>query len=396
MTTHRPIWGVPALLSLFSILLVPLATTAVGPTPACASVVVDNDTADWASVNALATDGADITGTTYYYDGTDWSTSAGSNDVYSTNLDMMMDLETVKVCNSATQMQMYIDAYHPLFGLEEIATGDFIEFGDPNGPGDDVGMPVDFDNWLVIKMQESSGEPVYYYALHLYAPQGDPGMLEGPTETAIYEESDGNNFASSNFDPYDDTLLVTLQPEDVGNGAGAKNIDFEGGFETGPILVNPAGDGLFNMTNITYGDSVRMAVLTYSNEELTTNAFSVTSASQSQADDALLDSTERATFHIRKVGVLNVRAPKNKRSERSVLVRWDAIQGASNYQLSVREKETGSSFTVDAIDKLRERVNGLTANTRYDVRVRATIVNTETDEEVTTPWSARLTFKTRK
>lgn len=394
MTIHHSIWGAPALLSLFGLLFVPLATIAVGPTSACASVVVDNNTADWASVAALATDGADITGTTYYYDGTDWSTSASSNDVYSTNLDMMMDLETVKVCNTATQMQMYIDAYHPLFGLEEIATGDFIEFGDPSGPGEDVGMPVDFDNWLVVKMQESSDEPVYYYALHLYAPQGDPGMLEGPTETAIYEESDGSNFATANFDPDDDTLLVSLQPEDVGNGVGAKEIDFEGGFETGPTLVNPAGDGLFNMTNITYGDSIRMAVLTYSNEELTTNAFTV--ASQSQADNALLDSTERATFQIRKVGVPNVRAPKNKRHDTSVLVRWDAIQGASSYQLSVREKETGSSFTVDAIDKLWERVNGLNANTRYDVRVRATIVNEETDEEVTTPWSARLNFKTKK
>ncbi len=394
MTTRYSKWGAVTFASALSWLLFPLATAAIGPTPACASVVIDNDTTDWSAVSALATDGADITGTTYYYNGTGWSTTSSSNDVYSTNPDMMMDLETIKVCNTATQIQFYIDAYHPLFGLFEIATGDFYEFGDPDGPAEDVGMPVDFDNWMVVKMQESSGEPVYYYVLHLYVPQGDAGMLEGPTETAIYEESDGNNFASSNFDPDDDTLLVSIVPEDEEHGSGAKAINFEGGFESGPALVNADGDGLFNMTNITYGDSLRMAVLTYSNEELTTNAFMA--AAHAQADAGLLDSTERSTFEIRKVGVMGVRVPKNKRHDDSALVRWSKIPGATSYTLSLRKKGTTTYESISGGKKLRQRLSGLKADTQYEIRVRAVITDKTNDEVLTTPWSARVEFTTKE
>lgn len=80
----------------------------------CSGVTIDNDTSDWDEIDAILTDDQDLEDNTYYYNGMAWSTMASGTDLYSTNIQGMQDLEKVKVCNSAVELQVYIDTYHPL------------------------------------------------------------------------------------------------------------------------------------------------------------------------------------------------------------------------------------------------------------------------------------------
>lgn len=349
----------------------------------CSGVVIDNDASDWAGIEALVTDGQDITGTTYYYDGSIWSDTVSDNTLYSTNVDMMSDMETVKVCNSATQLQLYIDAFHPLLGYQDIASGDYFEFGDSNGPDGELTLPANLDFWLVFKLQKVDSNKIYYYVIYLRAQAGDLGLENGPTQTAIYEESDRDtDFTSATFDPETDELLVEIEAENGAKkvqGDSGKQIDPSGGFETDVALMNSDGTGFFNLTNIAYGDQLRVMVQTYNGADFD---FSLAPASNTASDE-----TDSARYRVKRIGVDNVSVPKRYRESNQVRVQWSAIDEADSYSIRLMSR-TGQVISTTKTSKLNKTLSELTANHRYQVKVRAKI------GELYTTWSDAVSFRT--
>ena len=98
-----------------------LPVTAMAGENPCGSVVIDNNPSDWEDVESIVTDEAELTGIDYYYGEAGWSTTASDSDRYSTNIDLMSDLENLKVCNTATQLQLYIDSDHPLMSVYDLS-----------------------------------------------------------------------------------------------------------------------------------------------------------------------------------------------------------------------------------------------------------------------------------
>ncbi|MBI4407566.1 MAG: fibronectin type III domain-containing protein [Candidatus Kerfeldbacteria bacterium] len=360
--------------------VLPLAVAA-GDNP-CGSVVIDNNTADWEEVESIVTDEADLTGTDYYYSAAGWSTTASDSDRYSTNIDLMSDLENLKVCNTATQLQLYIDSIHPLLSVYDLSEEKYYEFGDTDGPGEDVGLPADLDLWLVFKMQKGEEGTILYYGVYLHALLGEIGMEAGPEVTAIYEETDATDFASASFNPNEDTLLVTIEAEkgdESKDSESGKNVDSAGGFETDLNLTNSDGTGLLNLESIDYGDKLRLAVQTYTGSDFETAAVSATDSAQ--------DSTARVSYTIKKIGVQNVAVAKAKITSDSARVTWDELSDVQRYTVQLRSL-TGKVISTTNSTTTKANLVDLVSNHRYQVRVRAKIGG------VLTPWSESVRFKT--
>ncbi|MFA6475182.1 MAG: fibronectin type III domain-containing protein [Patescibacteria group bacterium] len=349
---------------------------------ACSGVVIDNNTGDWADVESLTTDGSDLTGISYYYSDTGWSTTESSGDRYTTNIDLMSDLENIKVCNTATQLQLYIDSFHPLLSVYDLVEEKYYEFGDQDGPGDNVGLPADLDMWLVFKMQKGDSGSILYYAVYLHALRDSIGMENGPEVTAIYEESTTEDFATAAFNPDEDSLLVVIDPE-IGDtskgGESGKNVDSAGGFETDLNLTNADGTGLLNLKNIDYGDMLNFAVQTYAGGDFTTSAL--------MAADAAQDSTDQLSYKIKKVGVQNVAVPKANRTDSSARVTWDTLTDVQKYTIQLRST-SGKVLDTIKTTAAKHTLSELLSNHHYQVRVRAKIGG------VLTPWSDSVSFKT--
>lgn len=348
----------------------------------CSGIIIDNDASDWEGMDALVTDGQDITGTSYYYDGSEWSTTESDDTLYSTNTDQMSDMETVKVCNTATQLQLYIDAFYPLLAYQELASGDYYEFGDGNGPDGELTLPANMDFWLVFKLQKVEASKIYYYVIYLRAAEGDLGLEDGPTQTAIYEESDHDlTYAEASFDPTADELLVEI-PDDAETksvrGEDGKQIDPSGGFETDVPLLDSDGNGLFNLTNIQYGDQLNISVETYDGGNF---------AWSPQVAEGLNDSTASARYRIRRTGVEGVVVPSAYRESNQVRVTWDTMDDASRYSVRLLSR-TGRVISTTTTTKLRATLQVLTADHRYQVKVRAKV------GDLFTAWSDPVSFRT--
>lgn len=354
----------------------------------CSAVAIDNDTSDWTDIDPLLSDDQDLTGTDYYYNGSTWSETSSDDDIYSTNIIAMQDLQTIKACNSATQLQLYIDAYHPLLAYKDIASGSYYEFGDPNGPDGELGLPADLDFWLVFKMQEVDSDIIYYYVVYLYAETGDLGLENGPRQIAIYQESNEVAFAEAIFNPDEDDLVIEIEGSDSKAvsqifGEGGKNIDASGGFESGPMLMNAAGEGLFNMTDIVYGDELTMVVETYDG-----SFFSSTKAQAVSVVESRNDYTDDTSFHIRRQGVVGVKVPQAYRADDQVRVKWDAVDDANTYQVRLYASDGHIIKTITA-NKTQTTLKNLDPNNKYRVKVRAKI------GALYTPWSDKTAFSTK-
>lgn len=354
----------------------------------CSAVTIDNDTSDWKNIEAIVSDGQDLEGVTYYYDGSNWSTTASSDDLYSTDIISMQDLENVKMCNSATQLQLYIDAQHPLLAYQDLANETYFEFGDPNGSDGELGLPATLDYWLVFKLQEADSTDIYYYAVYLYAEEDDLGLEQGPRQIAIYQESEEVKFSEASFNPNEDGLLVEIDSSDEGTkgirlaGEGGKNIDASGGFESGPALMNKAGEGLFNLTNISYGDTLNLAVQTYDGSQ-----FEETKGVRPMVNAALNDQTDKVEYRMKRAGVTGVNVPASKLQSDQVQVKWDELSGVTKYQVRLLSK-TGKALHTTTTEQTKITIKNLESNQRYQVQVRAKIGS------LYTPWSEKESFKT--
>lgn len=356
----------------------------------CSVVTIDNDTSDWENIEAIISDGQDLEGVTYYYDGSNWSTTASDDDLYSTDIISMQDLENVKVCNSATQLQLYIDAQHPLLAYQDLTSETYYEFGDPSGPNGELGLPATLDYWLVFKMQEEDSASLYYYAVYLYAEEGDLGLEQGPRQIAIYQETEEVKFSEATFNPNEDELLVEIDSADEETkgirlaGEGGKNIDASGGFETGPALMNKAGEGLLNLTNISYGDTLNLAVQAYDGSQ-----FEETKGVRPMVNSALNDQTDKVEYRMKRAGVTGVNVPASKRQSDQVQVKWDELSGVTKYQVRLLSK-TGKELHTTTTELSKITIKNLESNQRYQVQVRAKI------GDLYTPWSDKKSFTTKE
>ncbi|MBI2415945.1 MAG: fibronectin type III domain-containing protein [Candidatus Kerfeldbacteria bacterium] len=349
----------------------------------CAGITIEGDPSDWANVSALLTDDQDVTGLTYYYDGTNWSTTDSAAALYSADVVSMQDLETVKVCNSATQLQLYIDTYHPLVAYQDIASGTYYEFGDTNGPDSEVGLPATLDFWLVFALQQEQSDDIYYYAIYFYAEAGDLGLEQGPTQTAIYQETDAStDITAASFNPNDDDLLVEIDSETSDDASketktitgDGKIIDASGGLESDVALMNSDGNGLFSLSDIRYGDDITIAVTTYDGSSFS-EAKEV--AGLAGADNS--DQTTDTQYRIKKVGPTGVKVHKAK-------VTWEAVTDANNYTLQLTNRH-GKVLETFKTKKKYYTLTGLTADQVYYVQVRAKV------GEFNTGWSEAIKVK---
>ncbi|MEK7540452.1 MAG: fibronectin type III domain-containing protein [Patescibacteria group bacterium] len=369
--------------ALFGLLALAQPAAAAG----CEGITIDNDPADWEDVESIVSDEQEETGLVYYYDGSAWKTESSGSDLYSTDLQLMQDLEVLKVCNSATQLQLYIDAYHPLLAYLDIESGDYFEFGDGNGPDGSLVLPADLDFWLVFKLQETDSSSTFYYAIYFYAQEGDLGLETGPTQTAIYKESEDVKFNEATFNPNEDELLVEIEDDsskDDSKKDGGKNVDVSGGFETDVPLVNSDGTGLFNVSNILYSDTLKMTVATYSGTD-----FSAGNSVNRQAEISPFDETDKTTYKIKKASVVGLSIPDKKRTATEVRVKWDTLSDATSYQVRVTTLK-GKKLLTDETTNTYFDVTGLEAGHTYLVQVRALV------GELYTSWSKKVEFKTRK
>lgn len=340
-------------------------------------ITLDNNTSDWDALDSLVSDEGSTIGTTYYYDGAAWKDSEPASYDYTTNVDQMADLENIKMCNDMAVMYLYVDAQHPMFGVYDVAAGQYSEFPDPYQL-DIGGMPQEFDYWMVYEMQKEGSDNIYYYGIHLYSAVGDAGLEAGPTKQALYQD-DGDGL----FDPTIDAELAEFEGNDPdiykGENRNGKEFDQEGGLEVAMYLVNKYGEGLFTSTDIEFGDTVNMSVAMYPNSIYASNLSSRQIQSVEQTDDF--------QYIVSRVGVQNVKAPNAKIKATRATIKWDSVIGASKYNLKLLAKN-GRVLRVLSTAQTKKIVKNLTPNKSYKVRVRAKI------SSVYTPWSNLVSFKT--
>lgn len=359
----------------------------------CSTVTIDNDASDWETIAPLLSDGQDVEGEMYYYNGEEWSTEASDEDLYSTDILSMQDLEVIKVCNSATQLQLYIDAYHPLLAYQDLSDESYYEFGDPRGPDGEMGLPANLDFWLVFKLQNEGSSEIYYYVIYLYAEEGWLGLEQGPRQTAVYKESDDIDFTEAAFNPNEDELLVEIDGEKSDEedsksetnemDEGGKNIDASGGFESGPALMNADGEGLFNFSDIRYGDTLNIAVETYDG-----SLFDTSTKQALATSDAMNDGTDATTYEVQRMGVTGVAIPRTSKKNNRVTVKWDEITGASSYDVRILSKR-GKVLMRQKTSDTAINVKKLQSKTRHAVQVRAKVGT------LYTGWSTKLSFTTK-
>ena len=371
--------------TLFSALLIcafvlPITAFAAVDLSKTCDITLDNDTSDWDDLDSLVEDETSTTGTTYYWADDLWQDEPPDNYEYSTNVDQMADLETIKMCNDMTTLFLYVDTQHPAFGLYDVAQEKYREYPDPEEM--DIGMPQEFDNWMVIKMNKQGANKVFFYGVHLYSAVGDAGLESGPTKNALYED-DGDGI----FNPNLDTELVEF---DTGGGKDDyegdpddrnKEFDQEGGLEVSMDLVNEDGEGLFTSTAIEYGDTLNVTIAMYPN-----SAYQVSAASSLISS---VEETEEAEYKIKKVGVQDVTVPKNKRKKKKATVKYSAVNGASEYFIKLM-KRNGNKVRLIKTTKVKKVMKKLKKNKKYSVKVRAKI------SSVKTPWSETINFRTKK
>ncbi len=358
----------------------PFSAHAVDVSESC-PVVIDNDTTEWLTVDALVSSEGTTVGVDYYWTGTEWVTTEPSSYTYSTNVQQMADLENIKVCNDVTSMYLYVDAQHPMFALYDTAAEEYVEFGDPNDAAN-PGMPEAFDYWMVYEMQKVGSNNIYYYGIHLVTAVGDPGLQSGPTKHALYED-DGDGV----FNPNTDTELAEFDTggNEVENGeqgeGEVKAYDQEGGLEVALDLINADGEGVFTLTDISYGDTVTMSVAMYSGSGFASTGIL-------PIGPAAVDETDSFEYTVAAVGVQNVIAPKKHRKKKSVKVKWDAVSIADGYDVWLYSNK-GKKLREFSTTKLGKTFKKLKKG-KYSVKVRATIGT------IITPWSDAKKFKTAK
>ncbi|MFH1537248.1 MAG: hypothetical protein ABID45_04625 [Patescibacteria group bacterium] len=343
---------------------------------ACDGISLDNDTSDWADVEALVSDPGTTVGTTYYWANDLWQDEPPDNYEYSTNVAQMADLENIKMCNDMKALFLYVDAQHPIFGVFNVEDQKYEEFGDPEESS--MGMPEAFNYWMVYKMQKQGSSNIYFYGIHLVANEGDPGMQSGPTKQALYKD-DGDGI----FNPNTDTELAEFEASDEdlfegSNDTKGKTYDQDGGIEVGLFLVNKDGEGLFTSTDISYGDTIDTTVAMYPNSSFTLAERSIQS----------VEETDEFEYRVAKVGVQNVRVPKKKKKKFKATVRWDEVSVASKYIGKLyKKKKLLRTFKTTSTKKVLKK---LKANTKYKVKIRAKI------STVKTPYSDKKKFRTKK
>lgn len=355
-----------------------MPTIGMAASNACDGVLLDNDTSDWADVDALISDPGTTTGITYFWDGTQWLTAEPPAYDYSTNVDQMADLENIKMCNDMKAMYLYVDAQHPMFGIFSVADQIFQEYPDPETLN--IGMPQAFDYWMVYQMQKQGSDSIYHYGIHLVSDLGDAGLESGPTKQALYED-DGDGTFNPNLDTelaeFEDNNADLYEGSDTSKG---KSFDQEGGLEVGLYLVNADGEGLFTSTDISYGDTMNVSVAMYPSSSFT----AATATTQS------VEQTENFEYKIAKVGVQNVRVPKKLKKKKKVTVKWDSISVASKYigklYLGKKYKRT---FKTTKVKKVLKNLK-YNKKKKYKVKLQAKI------STVKTPYSSTKSFRTKK
>ncbi len=334
---------------------------------------LDSNTSEWADIASLVTDASDTVGTTYYWVDDAWTTTEPDSYEYSTNVAQMADLENIKMCNDATTMYLYVDAQHPMFGIYDMADEKFIEFPDST----DMGMPEEFNYWMVYEIQKKNKTKTLFYGIHLYSAVGDAGLESGPTKEALYED-DGDGV----FNPNLDEELVEFnsdenRDESEEDTKGGKEFDQNGALEVGLDLINSDGEGLFTETKIDYGDTLNVSVSMYPNSSF---ASSVASSGLSSVEE-----TDTFEYVLTKAGVENLRTYSKKKHRTTIKFR--KVPGATKY---IVKKYLGSKYkNTYRVTNNQKLLKGLKSNKTYKVKVRAKVGS------VYTPYMS-LNFKTKK
>lgn len=365
----------------FAFVFMPAAASAVVLEDVC-PVTLDNDTSDWAEVEPLYSTVGETIGVDYYWVEDQWYIEEPEEYEYSTNVDQMATMENIKMCNTITAMYLYVDAQHPMFAVWNTEEEIYHEF-----PWDEeepiMGMPQEYDNWMVFHMQKEGSSNLYFYAIHLYSEVGDLGLTAGPTTIAIYED-DGDTW----FNPNSDEMLVEFETSDESLYEGIDDEDFEGksfdqdgGMEVGMFLVNADGEGLFTVTDISYGDTIDITGVVYPNSLYAATA-SIAGATQM---------TDTFEYTIAEVGVQGLKNLKNKRKRKQATLKWSAVTGATKYYVKYKRRKSGAEWKTVKTTNVKKTLKNLKAGKKkYKAKVRAKVGG------VFTPWSDLVNFKTKK
>ncbi|MDP3970809.1 MAG: fibronectin type III domain-containing protein [bacterium] len=335
------------------------------PAYSCDQKITINDNPDeWNRVSDVVTDTDEISGTTWYYAGTTWSTTPSVNDTYSTVIDEMFDIEDVKLCNSATNTYIYFATYYPFLKIFDIAGDEYYEFGDPNGAGNSIGLPEDFDMWFVIKMAETDSlNEVYYFTAHFSVAVGETDISSPIMEKVIYQETDIGSFTEVSFNPNEDTNLFLF------NDYNNKEFDNETAYELKfALLSTDASSDLFSNTHFEYDDTIQMQIFTYN-------------------DLTLKDQTSIFSYILEGVSVGDVTIPKKYRTTTSAKIKWHALSGASKYKIQLRNNK-GKRLRTKSTQKKNWTFKNLKPGKRYQIRIRAKVA------DAFTPWTNIKKFKT--
>ncbi len=366
--------------------VVPTSASAVS---ACSSVVIDNNASEWTPITSLVSDGADVTENWWYYNST---TDTWVNEVtevtgaaalaagydWRLDVDRMMDIEDVKVCNDAQWFYVYYKSFFPLVGIEplDVVTGDgggsYFELGDvdsTNGPGDTIGSPVDFDKWLVFSINNlTAQDDLYFYTIHLTMDEFDssiPGMepgIDNPVEIKFWEDTDNSGTFHYNVD----TELIdftTAQLSSNANNSGSK-LYTEGALEVDMALV-ASGDDVFNVTGWNYYDYLEVSLSTFD------DSYFGTVLASTDVNKAI-DSTEVGRYKLKKLKGNQPRVIKKFRKAHKLTIKTKKIKGASKYRWQIKGSD-GKLVQQKTIRKRRATFRGLDPETTYTVRVRVRV-----------------------
>lgn len=242
--------------------------------------------------------------------------------------------------------------------------------------------------WLVFKLQEDGTPFVYYFVTQLYPEEGELGLESGPRTIAVYQEFNTHStFDEAVFDPNEDTLLVEIESDAskatraAGQEDDGKEYDASGALESGLDLMNKKGEGLFNVTSIEYGDTLKVAVETYDGSLFETTRVD-------SAETALNDETQATEYKMKKRGVTGVEVPSKYKETTQVKVKWNTVTGASGSQVRLMSK-TGKTLKTVETESLSKILKNLESDKKYLVKVRAQV------GDLNTAWSDTVSFKTQ-
>lgn len=239
------------------------------------AITIDGVFSDWEGIDPVVTDSADVTGITYYHDGTSWSTTDPGNEFATTNQEQMLDLLNMSVLHSDESFfvnmhfvrnpfsvnltsagKQYLSTVYSGTPVSQIPT--IIEFL-PEMPA-----PADYDHSFVVSIDEDGNGSFDYYLTFVFhwdagdnitppfvqGPGGPDGIENDPMEVSgfLYQE-DGNDGVFSGAS--NEKLVHSFDADTMEVG-----VDQTG--QEAKVELKNSLARIFGSTNLNWNDAVKI------------------------------------------------------------------------------------------------------------------------------------------